>query len=177
MRTVIEAVGRDVLWHVAQNKDKDTNNIRITLKYSPLMRLVVLLFFLFGMLIGIMFLMAEGSSFFLKFFGISILVYSILMFCDVLLFVEMKIYDSKINKIWLIGTYSLEVKDAKVNKFSYKGVTRGYIRFYSKSNYFISFMMTIHLLALEDYELQFEKLKATLKKIQLLKGDEHEWYS
>ena len=68
-------------------------------------------------------------------------------------------------------------KDAKVNKFSYKGVTRGYIRFYSKSNYFISFMMTIHLLALEDYELQFEKLKATLKKIQLLKGDEHEWYS
>ena len=58
MRTVIEAVGRDVLWHVAQNKDKDTNNIRITLKYSPLMRLVVLLFFLFGMLIGFLVVVA-----------------------------------------------------------------------------------------------------------------------
>jgi hypothetical protein len=148
----------------------------IILKYNPFMRLIVLLFFFLGVFVGTMFLIAEGTNLFLQVLGGGILIYSLVMFFDILAFIEMKINNKEIKKRWLLGTYILKVQDAKVIKASYK-LNRGYIRFYSKSNYFFSFIMTIHLLALEDYKKQFEKLKKIFKKIKLLKGDEHEWYN
>jgi len=147
------------------------------LKYNPFMRLVVLLFFVLGVLIGTMFLLANGTNLFLQILGGAIIIYSVVMLFDVLLFVRMEIDNKEIKKRWLFGTYVLKVYDTKVNKFSYKGITRGYIRFNSKSNYFSSFIMTIHLLALDNYREEFEKLKEVLKKNQLLKGDEYEWYN
>ena len=141
------------------------------LKYNPFMRLVVLLFFMLGVLIGTMFLLANGTNLFLQILGGVIIIYSVVMLFDVLLFVRMEIDNKEIKKRWLFGTYVLKVYDVtKVNKFSYKGITRGYIRFYSKSNYFTSFIMIIHLLALDNYREEFEKLKEVLKKNQLLKG-------
>ncbi len=151
-------------------KDK----ILLTIKYNFFGKLLLIIFSLFGMFIGSIFIIAINNNIFFITLGCLIVLYCLIMFSDILFFKRMDITDKYIIKNWLFGKYYLPINDAYVSKTSYQ-INRGTIRFKSKNNRFLSFILPIYLLALSDYEKSMLKIKKVFINLELLKGDEYEW--
>lgn len=154
----------------------DGEEVLLKITYSILGRLMLLVFSLFGIFSGSIFVMAFNTNILLIILGGLIEVYSIIMFIDLLFFDKFEITKYHLTKRWLFWKYSLAVDDAIVYKTSYL-INRGAIRFKTKNNHFLWFILPIYLLAVDDYKITMEKLKTVFLEINLLKGDEYEWYN
>jgi purine-cytosine permease-like protein len=140
------------------------------------MRIILLLFALLGVLIGLMFIIANNTNLFLQVLGVLISVQSTVLLLDVLFFKRFEISKTEIRKVWLFGEISVPIGEIDyAYRSSYK-INRGRIVFqYKKKNFFLYHLITIHLLGVSNYQQTIQEIKKVFIKLNIIKGDEYEW--
>ena len=154
-------------------------NVLLHIRYDLLGRMLLVLFSLFGLYIGLFFVIADNTNILLKVIGVLIFLQSLWLFFDVLFFKEMKITKTKIEKIWLFGKLSVPIKKIDYAYRSFYKINRGKIVFRSsqsiKRNFYLHNCMAIHLVGVSNYKQVLLEIKKVFINLSIIKGDEYEW--
>jgi len=160
-------------------EDKNNQRVLFTIQYCLFGRILLIIFSLFGLFAGLMFMIANKTNMLLQIIGAIIFAQSLWLFIDVLLFKKVKITKNTIEKIWLFGKASIPVEKIDYAYRSFYKINRGKMVFRSfkskKRNFFFYNVMAIHLLGISNYEQTLSKMKKVFKDLNIIKGDEYEW--
>ena len=160
-------------------EDKNNQRVLFTIQYCLFGRILLIIFSLFGLFAGLMFMIANKTNMLLQIIGAIIFAQSLWLFIDVLFFKKVKITKNTIEKIWLFGKASIPVEKIDYAYRSFYKINRGKMVFRSfkskKRNFFFYNVMAIHLLGISNYEQTLSKMKKVFKDLNIIKGDEYEW--
>jgi len=160
-------------------EDKNNQRVLFTIQYCLFGRILLIIFSLFGLFAGLMFMIANKTNMLLQIIGAIIFAQSLWLFIDVLFFKKVKITKNTIEKIWLFGKASIPVEKIDYAYRSFYMINRGKMVFRSfkskKRNFFFYNVMAIHLLGISNYEQTLSKMKKVFKDLNIIKGDEYEW--
>ena len=158
---------------------KNNQKVLFTIQYCLFGRILLIIFSLFGLFAGLLFMIANNTNMLLQIIGAIIFAQSLWLFIDVLFFKKVKITKNTIEKIWLFGKASISVENIDFAYRSFYMINRGKMVFRSfkskKRNFFFYNVMAIHLLGISNYAQTLSKMKKVFKDLNIIKGDEHEW--
>lgn len=148
-------------------------NLLFEIKYDIVGRIWSIIFWTISMSMGGMLIFLGMIEKFLLIMGLFVFTFSFVRLIDVICFEKMEFFEKRIVKIWRIfGVYELEISSLKTSKGN--GVFGGMILFW-KDGYRIKHVLFFGLDLLPITNNQISEIKKGLIRLNVIKGNEHDW--